>query len=57
MTHHDIPKGCLTVEMEAAAFFAVAQFRGVPFARLAQTEFRAREVVLARGGSLSGIVI
>jgi nucleoside phosphorylase len=25
-------EGCLTVEMEAAAFFAVAQFRGVPFA-------------------------
>ncbi len=24
-------EGCLTVEMEAAAFFAVAQFRGVPF--------------------------
>ena len=27
-------EGCLTVEMEAAAFFAVAQFRGVPFAQL-----------------------
>ncbi len=27
-------EGCLTVEMEAAAFFAVAQFRGVPFAQV-----------------------
>lgn len=27
-------EGCLTVEMEAAAFFAVAQFRGVPCAQL-----------------------
>lgn len=27
-------EGCLTVEMEAAAFFAVAQFRGVHFAQL-----------------------
>lgn len=27
-------EGCLTVEMEAAAFFAVAQFRGVPFAQI-----------------------
>jgi uridine phosphorylase len=27
-------EGCLTVEMEAAAFFAVAQFRGVSFAQL-----------------------
>ena len=27
-------EGCLTVEMEAAAFFAVAQFRGVTFAHL-----------------------
>jgi uridine phosphorylase len=27
-------EGCLTVEMEAAAFFAVAQFRGVIFAQL-----------------------
>ncbi len=27
-------EGCLTVEMEAAAFFAVAQFRGVEFAQL-----------------------
>jgi uridine phosphorylase len=27
-------EGCLTVEMEAAAFFAVAQFRGVRFAQL-----------------------
>jgi uridine phosphorylase len=27
-------EGCITVEMEAAAFFAVAQFRGVPFAQL-----------------------
>jgi uridine phosphorylase len=26
--------GCLTVEMEAAAFFAVAQFRGVTFAQI-----------------------
>jgi len=26
--------GCLTVEMEAAAFFAVAQFRGVDFAQI-----------------------
>jgi uridine phosphorylase len=27
-------EGCLTVEMEAAAFFAVAQFRGVPFGQI-----------------------
>lgn len=27
-------EGCLTVEMEAAAFFAVAQFRGVTFAQM-----------------------
>src|SRR4051794_3481376 len=27
-------EGCLAVEMEAAAFFAVAQFRGVPLAQL-----------------------
>jgi uridine phosphorylase len=27
-------EGCLAVEMEAAAFFAVAQFRGVPFAQM-----------------------
>ncbi len=27
-------EGCLTVEMEAATFFAVAQFRGVQFAQL-----------------------
>lgn len=26
--------GCLTVEMEAAAFFAVAQFRGIDFAQI-----------------------
>lgn len=27
-------EGCLTVEMEAAAFFAVARFRGLPFGQL-----------------------
>lgn len=27
-------EGCLTVEMEAAAFFAVAQFRGVPLGQI-----------------------
>ncbi len=27
-------EGCLTVEMEAAAFFAVAQFRAVPFGQI-----------------------
>lgn len=27
-------EGCITVEMEAAAFFAVAQFRGVTFAQM-----------------------
>jgi uridine phosphorylase len=27
-------EGCLTVEMEAAAFFAVSQFRNVPFAQI-----------------------
>ena len=27
-------EGCLTVEMEAAAFFAVAAFRGVSFGQL-----------------------
>ena len=26
--------GCLTVEMEAAAFFAVARFRGVSFGQM-----------------------
>jgi nucleoside phosphorylase len=29
-----VAQGCLTVEMEAAAFFAVAQYRGVPFGQL-----------------------
>jgi uridine phosphorylase len=29
-----VAEGCLVVEMEAAAFFAVAQFRGVSFAQL-----------------------
>jgi purine-nucleoside phosphorylase len=29
-----IDEGCLTVEMEAAAFFAVAAFRGVSIAQL-----------------------
>ena len=29
-----VAEGCLTVEMEAAAFFAVAQFRGVSFGQL-----------------------
>ncbi|MBZ0275254.1 MAG: nucleoside phosphorylase [Anaerolineae bacterium] len=27
-------EGCITVEMEAAAFFAVAQFRGIPFGQI-----------------------
>ncbi len=27
-------EGCLTVEMEAAAFFAVARFRGVSFGQM-----------------------
>ena len=27
-------EGCVTVEMEAAAFFAVARFRGIAFAQL-----------------------
>jgi nucleoside phosphorylase len=27
-------EGCITVEMEAATFFAVAQFRGVPFGQI-----------------------
>jgi uridine phosphorylase len=27
-------EGCLTVEMEAAAFFAVAQFRGITFGQI-----------------------
>jgi len=31
---HRKAEGCITVEMEAAAFFAVAQFRGVQFAQL-----------------------
>ena len=31
---HRRAEGCVAVEMEAAAFFAVAQFRGVPFAQL-----------------------
>ena len=29
-----VAEGCLTVEMEAAAFFAVASFRGVAFGQL-----------------------
>ena len=29
-----LAEGCLAVEMEAAAFFAVAKFRGVPFGQL-----------------------
>ena len=29
-----VAEGCLTVEMEAAAFFAVARFRGVSFGQL-----------------------
>jgi len=29
-----VAEGCLTVEMESAAFFAVATFRGVPFGQL-----------------------
>ena len=29
-----LKEGCLAVEMEAAAFFAVAQFRGVPFGQI-----------------------
>jgi uridine phosphorylase len=29
-----VAEGCLTVEMEAAAFFAVAQFRGVSFGQM-----------------------
>jgi len=29
-----VSEGCLTVEMEAAAFFAVARFRGVQFGQL-----------------------
>jgi uridine phosphorylase len=29
-----IADGCVTVEMEAAAFFAVARFRGVPFGQM-----------------------
>ncbi len=32
--HARIAEGCLTVEMEAATFFAVAQFRGVQFAQI-----------------------
>ena len=31
---HRLDEGCITVEMEAAALFAVARFRGVPFAQL-----------------------
>jgi uridine phosphorylase len=31
---HRTREGCLTVEMEAAAFFAVAQFRGVEFGQI-----------------------
>lgn len=29
-----VAEGCLTVEMEAAAFFAVARFRGVSFGQI-----------------------
>ena len=32
-----LAEGCLTVEMEAAAFFAVAQFRGVAFGQMLYT--------------------
>jgi uridine phosphorylase len=40
---HRVAEGCLTVEMEAAAFFAVAAFRGVAFGQ-----------VLYAGDDLSG---
>jgi len=30
----DVPEHCLTVEMEAAAFLAAAQFRGMPLAQM-----------------------
>lgn len=33
-TESRVAEGCLTVEMEAAAFFAVARFRGVTFGQL-----------------------
>lgn len=32
--NHRIAEGCITVEMEAAAFFAIAQFRGVRFGQI-----------------------
>jgi uridine phosphorylase len=32
-----VAEGCLTVEMEAAALFAIARFRGVPIAQLLTT--------------------
>jgi len=32
-----VAEGCLTVEMEAAALFAIARFRGVPIAQLLMT--------------------
>jgi uridine phosphorylase len=32
--HQRVAEGCLTVEMEAAAFFAAARFRGVSFGQL-----------------------
>ncbi|MDP9184844.1 MAG: nucleoside phosphorylase, partial [Actinomycetota bacterium] len=32
-----VEEGCLTVEMEAAALFAIARFRGVPIAQLLTT--------------------
>ena len=41
-------EGCLTVEMEAAAFFAVAQFRGVN-----SGSFYMAATILARAGTIA----
>ncbi|MFH1688518.1 MAG: nucleoside phosphorylase [bacterium] len=45
MTERRRAEGCRTVEMEAAAFFAVAQFRGIPFGQI----LYAGDAVVAEG--------
>ena len=52
-----VAEGCLTVEMEAAAFMAVARFRGVRFAQLLYAgDSLAGETWEARGWNRAGTV-
>ena len=46
-----VAEGCLTVEMEAAAFFAVAAFRGVTFGQLLYARRRPLRRRVGRAGS------